>query len=188
MGRCHVSFANMRVFWLKRVNLKGFKYLFSFIFDEKIRLSKYLGGICWVVKKYVSTNSVECLFIKSYYEFYLTMNVCKFLSKICINVLTVESLPIVWIDSLVSLRGIRWYIEEWVMFSTKNVSTSVWSKRWGHVQHLVNFMKDMWSRNVLTSVNELHAIESKKGAETHNWTCLRFQERLPTVIESRSER
>ena len=42
-----------RVIWwyvsflaLKRKDVKGFKYLFSLIFEGKIRPYKYLGGIC----------------------------------------------------------------------------------------------------------------------------------------------
>ena len=54
------------------------------------------------------------------------------------------------------------------MFSTKIVLTLVWSRILGHIQYLVNFVKDLWVRKVLTLVNELHAVESKNGAQAHN--------------------
>ena len=34
-------------------------------------------------------------------------------------------------------------------------------------------------------VKELYSVESKKGAQTHDGMCLRFQEELPAVIESK---
>ena len=41
------------------LNIKGFKYFFSLIFEEKIRQNKYLGGIWQVVEKIILTNGME---------------------------------------------------------------------------------------------------------------------------------
>ena len=87
----------------------------------------------------------------------------EILSKMCMNDSTVESLIIALIGFLLSLKAYEACDERVSHVFDNKCFDLMWSRIRAHVQDLLNFMKCVWLRKVLTLVNELHVAESKKG-------------------------